>query len=107
MILSYNCFEDDLCKFIMLSIVSIGRFRKAFCMDLLEFYEGEDKEKEEIVIVISKFLERHSKAKRRAPSYSRALRRIKGLDQRVVRDKLRSDFQRVRGDRVTVMVGLV
>src|SRR6218665_1793851 len=29
-------------------------------------------------IVISKCLERHSKAKRRAPAYSRALRQIKG-----------------------------
>src|SRR6218665_3043955 len=36
-----------------------------------------------IVIVISKFLKRHSKAKRtRAPAYSRALRRIKGGFQR-------------------------
>jgi len=45
-----------------------------------------------IVIVISKFLKRYSKAKRtRAPAYSRALRRIKG-DQ----EKLRSDFQNTR-----------
>src|SRR6218665_2616277 len=36
-----------------------------------------------IVIVISKFLKRYSKAKRtRAPAYSRALRRIKGGFQR-------------------------
>ena len=46
-----------------------------------------------IVVVISEFLVRHSKAKRtRAPDYSRALRQIKG----VVHGKLRSDFQRVR-----------
>jgi len=33
-----------------------------------------------IVIVISEFLERHSKAKcTRAPAYSQALRRIKGV----------------------------
>jgi len=31
-----------------------------------------------IVIVISKLLKRRSKAKRRAPAYSRALRHIKG-----------------------------
>src|SRR6218665_4158491 len=37
-----------------------------------------------IVIVILKFLKRYSKAKRtRAPTYSRALRRIKGGFQRV------------------------
>src|SRR6218665_475707 len=49
------------------------------------------------VIVISELLERHSKAKRtRTPAYSRALRRIKGVFQRVVHGKLRSDFQRVR-----------
>ena len=60
------------------------------------------------VIVISKFPKHYSKAKRnRAPAYSRALRRIKGVVQRVVRGKLRSDFQRVRGDRVAVKVGVV
>jgi len=32
-----------------------------------------------IVIVISKLLKRHSKAKRRAPAYSRALRKIRGI----------------------------
>src|SRR6218665_1620122 len=46
-----------------------------------------------IVIVISEFLVRHSKAKRtRAPDYSRALRQING----VVHGKLRPGFQRVR-----------
>ena len=41
-----------------------------------------------IVIVISELLERHSKAKRTwAPAYSRALRRIKGVVQRVAHGK--------------------
>ena len=47
-----------------------------------------------------------SKAKHRVLAYSRALRRIKG----VVQGKLRSYFQRVRGDRVlrvAVKVGVV
>jgi len=48
-------------------------------------------------IIIVKFLEHHSKAKCGAPAYSRALQRIKGVVQRVVQGKLRSDFQRVRG----------
>src|SRR6218665_631010 len=34
-----------------------------------------------IVIVNSKLLKRHSKAKRRAPAYSRALRQIRGVFQ--------------------------
>jgi len=34
-----------------------------------------------IVIVISKLPKRHSKAKRRAPSYALALRRIRGVVQ--------------------------
>src|SRR6218665_2964562 len=38
-----------------------------------------------IVIVISKLLKRHSKAKRRAPAYLRALRQIRGVFQRIVR----------------------
>src|SRR6218665_2676811 len=38
-----------------------------------------------IVIVNSKLLKRHSKAKRRAPAYSRALRQIRGVFQRIVR----------------------
>src|SRR6218665_1886014 len=49
-----------------------------------------------IVIVNSKFLKRHSKAKRRAPDYSRALRQIREVFQRIVRGRLRSVFQRVR-----------
>src|SRR6218665_2994317 len=48
------------------------------------------------VIVISKLLKRHSKAKRRAPAYSRALRQIRGVFQRIVRGRLRSGCQRVR-----------
>ena len=36
----------------------------------------------------------------RAPAYSRALQRIKGVGLRVVHGKLWSDFKRVRGDRV-------
>jgi len=59
-------------------------------------------------ILISEFLERHSKAKRNnARAYSRALQRIKGVVQRVVYGKLRSDFQKVRGDRVAAKVGVV
>ena len=58
-------------------------------------------------VIISEFLKRHSKAKRtRAPAYSRALRWIKGVVQRVVHGKLRSDFQRVGEDIVAVKVGL-
>src|SRR6218665_3866769 len=49
-----------------------------------------------IVIVNSKLLKRHSKAKRRAPAYSRALRQISGVFQRIVRGRLRSVIQRVR-----------
>src|SRR6218665_2913380 len=48
------------------------------------------------VIVNSKLLKRHSKAKRRAPAYSPALRQIRGVFQRIVRGRLRSVFQRVR-----------
>ena len=61
------------------------------------------------VIVISKFLERHSKAKRRAPVYSRgaATYRMGCPKGRFVHGKLRPDFQRVRGDRVSVKVGVV
>src|SRR6218665_1747946 len=59
----------------------------------------------------SEYIKRHSKAKHkyRTPAYSRALRRIKGVFQRVglVWDKLSSDFQRVRRDRVAVKVGVV
>jgi len=47
------------------------------------------------------------KAKRKAPAYSRALQRIKGVVQKVAYGKFRSDFQRVRGDRVAVKVGVI
>src|SRR6218665_851186 len=50
-----------------------------------------------LLIVISKFLERHAKARLSAPAYLRALRRIKGVARRAVHVKIRSDFQRVRG----------
>jgi len=55
-----------------------------------------------ILGLISKYLERHSKAKARASGYSQALRQIKNVVQRVVHGKLRSDFQRVLRDRVAV-----
>src|SRR6218665_1535690 len=85
-----------------------------------------------IVIVNSKLLKRHSKAKRMAPAYSRALRQIKGVFsknspwearvrfpegermrqirgvfQRIVRGKLRSGCQKVRGGRLGVKAGVV
>ena len=47
-----------------------------------------------------KLLKRHSKAKRRAPAYSRALRQIRGVFQRRVRGRLRSGCQRVKGGRL-------
>src|SRR6218665_3448027 len=50
---------------------------------------------EDLVIVNSKLLKRHLKAKRRAPAYSRALRQIRGVFQRIVRGRLRSVIQRV------------
>ena len=40
-----------------------------------------------IVIVISKLLKRHSKAKRRAPAYSRALRQIMIIIRRLLLHK--------------------
>src|SRR6218665_3068603 len=60
-----------------------------------------------IAIVISRFLERHSKANLRARTYSRALGRIRGVVQREVKGKLRFDFQRVSGDKGAVKVGVV
>src|SRR6218665_2492148 len=61
----------------------------------------------QIVIVNSKLLKRHSKAKRRAPDYSRALRQIRGVFQRIVRGKLRCGCQKVRGGRLGVKAGVV
>ena len=51
-----------------------------------------------IVIVISRFMKRYSKAKRtRAPAYSRALQRIKGgFPTEGGQEKIRSDFQNTR-----------
>jgi len=43
-----------------------------------------------VVIVISKPLKRHTKAKRRATAYSPALRQIRVIVQRIVRGRLRS-----------------
>ena len=60
-----------------------------------------------IVIVNSKLLKRHSKAKRRAPAYSRALRQIRGVFQRIVRGKLRFGCQKVRRGRLGVKAGVV
>ena len=62
-----------------------------------------------IVIVISKLLKRHSRAKRRAPAYSRALHHtcIRGVVERIVRGRLRSGFQRVRAGRLGVKAGVV
>ena len=51
------------------------------------------------VIAILELLECYSKAKcTRAPAYSRVLRRINRVFQRVAHGKLKSDLQRVRGD---------
>ena len=50
-----------------------------------------------IVIVNFKFLKRHSKAKCRAPAYSRALHQIRGVFQRIVRGRPRSGFHMERG----------
>ena len=61
-----------------------------------------------MVIVIAEFLEHHSKGKRkRAPAYAQALRGLKSVVHRVVHGKLMSNFQRVKGDRVAVKVGVV
>ena len=62
-----------------------------------------------IVIVISIFLKRYSKAKRtRAPAYSRALRRIKGSFQGGGFKRSSGPISRVPGgDRVAVRVGIV
>ena len=55
-----------------------------------------------MVRVISEFLEHHSKVKcTRAPAYSWALQRIKGIVQSVVHGKLTSDFQSVRNNSCT------
>src|SRR6218665_1933879 len=61
----------------------------AFCSRLSEAHLKWDKKSQNSIIVISEFLERHSKAKRtRAPDYSQALRRINGVFQRVSSDPI-------------------
>ena len=50
-----------------------------------------------IVIVNSKFLKRHSKPMRRALAYSRPLHQIRGVYQRIVRERHRSGCHMVRG----------
>ena len=57
------------------------------------------------IIVISKLSTHHSKAKSRAPAYSRALRQIRGTVQRIVRGRFKSGCQRVRGGRLGVKAG--
>ena len=63
----------------------------------------------QIVIVISKCLKRHLKAKRtRAPAYSRALRLIKGeLSKRVIKRSSGPISRIPGGDRVAVKVDVV
>src|SRR6218665_3693791 len=73
---------------------SMGPMRRKLRMCMKQ--ERERLEMLVIVIVNSKLLKRPSKAKRRAPVYSRALRQIRGVFQRIVRGRLRSVFQRVR-----------
>jgi len=47
------------------------------------------------------------KAKRRVPAYSRALRQVRVAVQRIVRVRLRSGSQRVRGGRIAVKADVV
>ena len=61
-----------------------------------------------IVIVISRFLKRYSKAKRtRAPAYSRALQRIKGGFQRGVKSSSGPIYRVPGGNRIAVRVDVV
>jgi len=48
------------------------------------------------LILDSKLLKWHSKAKHRAPVYSRALCGVRGVFQRIVRRKPKLGYQRVR-----------
>src|SRR6218665_34690 len=58
------------------------------------------------VILISIFLERATpKPRAWHLPYSRAFPRVRGVVKKVVLNKHRSDFQRVRGDRVAVKAG--
>jgi len=53
-------------------------------------------------IIISKLLKHHSKAKHRAPAYSRVLREIRGVIKRIVLGRFRSGCQRVRGQTIAL-----
>ena len=68
---------------------------------------GYSKVRHSRVIVISNLLKGRSKVKRRAPAYSRALRQIREVFQRIVRGKLRSGCQKVRGGRLAAKTGVV
>ena len=52
-------------------MLSISLYRRNYCHNIIAVLV--------IVIVISKLLKRHSKAKRRAPAYLRALHQIRGV----------------------------
>ena len=60
-----------------------------------------------IIIKISKLLKYHSKAKHRAPAHSRTLRRVREVVYVVVWRGSESGFQKVRGGKVAVKVGVV
>jgi len=59
-----------------------------------------------VVIVISKLLKRHSKAKRRAPYYSREMRQIRGVVQGIFHGKFRFCCQRIGGGTIAVKAGV-
>jgi len=65
----------------------------------------EENIKHKFVIVISKLLKCHSKVKRMAPAYSRALHQIREVVQRIVSGRLRSGCHRVRGGRLAIKAG--
>ena len=78
----------------------------------MDFYDGRKDKKNRycfvIVIVISRLLKRYLKAKRtRAPAYSRALQRIKGVPKGVNRSSSGPISRIPGGDRVAVKVGVV
>ena len=87
-----------------------SKFERHALLNLKGILVCRDRLSSSIVIVNSKLLKRHSKAKRRAPAYSRALRQIRRVFQRIVRGKLRSGCQGVRGlrgGRLGVKAGVV
>ena len=61
-------------------------------------------ETNEDVIVISKLLKRHSKAKRKAPAYSRALHLVRGVVQKSGPRRSESGFQWIREGTADVKV---